>query len=138
MSRTYGTNVGNLSITESLTENLERMIHAMPARAAEALNVVGEETMEEAKRRTPVLTGHLRRSGLVHHASARDLSVRLTFGTEYAVFVHERTELRHRVGEAKFLENALAFTARFFAARIGNELLGRSFGAGSPGGVGNL
>lgn len=117
--------------------------------AARALNVVAEETMTEAKRRTPVDTGTLRRSGKVHkRATARSLTAEMSFGTEYGVFVHERTDVRHPTGEAKFLENAIKFTAGFFEERVANlireELPKRDTryqpgtGAGSPGGTGTL
>lgn len=129
---------------DTVSENLRRLAASVPVRAAQALNVVAEETMTDAKERTPVDTGTLKRSGLVfQHATPGRLSAGLSYGTEYAVYVHERTELRHRVGEAKFLERAIAFTARFFAERMANEIQfgGQTtggVGAGSPGGVGNL
>ena len=125
---------------EQVSDNLRRLAQSVPIRAAQALNVVAEETMTDAKERTPVDTGTLKRSGKVHqHATPRRLSAGLSYGTEYAVFVHERTELRHHVGEAKFLENAIKFTSMFFAERIMNEIkFDGGTGAGSPGGTGSL
>lgn len=103
--------------------NLRALTTRLPARAAQALNAVSEETMTDAKERTPVEFGTLRRSGMVaDHATARALQARLTFGTDYAVFVHENLNARHRVGEAKFLERAVQATARDFARRIGEEM----------------
>jgi len=87
--------------------------------AAVALNEIAETTMTDAKARTPVEFGVLKASGKVSdHATVRDLTARLTYGTEYAVFVHERTELRHRVGEAKFLERAVNKTAGTLARDV--------------------
>lgn len=125
---------------ENVSENLRRLAQRVPVRAAQALNIVAEETMTDAKERTPVDTGALMRSGKVHqYATPNRLSAGLSFGTEYAVFVHERTELRHRNGEAKFLENAVKFTSMFFAERITNEIrFEGGTGAGSPGGTGSL
>lgn len=87
-----------------------------PKTVAEELNAIAEITMTDAKERTPVEFGVLKGSGKVaKHASARKLEARLTYGTSYAVWVHERTELRHpRGGEAKFLERALNKTAATF------------------------
>ena len=126
---------------QRVSDNLRRLAHAVPTQAAQALNVVAEETMTDAKERTPVDTGTLRRSGKVHqHATPRRLAAELSFGTEYAVYVHEHTERRHANGEAKFLENAVKFTSRFFEARIANEIKlgGSGTGAGSFGSTGSL
>ena len=125
---------------ENVSENLRRLAQSVPLKAAHALNVVAEETMTDSKERTPVETGTLKRSGTVHqHATPMRLSAGLSYGTEYAVYVHERTELRHPVGEAKFLENAIKFTSMFFEERIANEIrFDGGTGAGSPGGTGSL
>lgn len=50
--------------------------------------------------RVPLDTGALRNSG-----QAVDGVV--SFGTDYAIYVHEILENHHPIGEAKFLENAL-------------------------------
>ena len=128
---------------EQISQNLRHLVQRVPAQAAQALNVVAEECMTDAKERTPVDTGTLKRSGKVHqHATPRRLAAGLSFATEYAVYVHERTELRHATGEAKFLENDIKFTSLFFAERIANEISvfqrGGGTGAGSPGGTGSL
>lgn len=106
-----------------VSDNLLQLVATLPAAAARALNVVAEETMTDAKQRTPVDTGTLRRSGKVHQPATPDvLSAGLSFGTDYAVYVHERTNLRHANGEAKFLEHAVQFTARYYEDRIANEM----------------
>lgn len=87
--------------------------------AAVAVNEVAEVTMTDARSRTPVRFGILKDSGKVsRHATARRLEADLTYGTEYAIWVHERTELRHSVGEAKFLEKALTKTAATFVGDV--------------------
>lgn len=104
--------------------SLLALVEQLPARAAVGLNEVAEETMTDAKQHTPVKFGTLKRSGTVHkHATAADLTAALSFGTEYAVFVHERTELRHTVGEAKFLEHALQRAALTMAEKIAAAIL---------------
>ena len=59
------------------------------------------------------------------------VSVGLGYGTDYAVYVHERTELHHDVGEAKFLEKAvqahLAGMANRVGARVRRETLTRKY-----------
>jgi hypothetical protein len=62
-----------------------------------------ELVKEEAVRRCPIDTGALRKSARV---KIRGNEGSINFGMDYAVYVHERLDLRHPVGEAKFLENA--------------------------------
>ncbi len=90
---------------------------------AVALNEIAEETMLDAKRRTPVDTGVLRDTGKVsRHATPRALRAELSYGTDYAVYVHERLNVRHKHGEPKFLERAVNETARTMAARLAEKL----------------
>lgn len=83
--------------------------------------------MTEAKRRTPVDTGKLRASGLVHEPErkGRNISVELTFGNEevdYAVPVHENLDAFHEVGQAKYLESTLKESAPHMKERLAKRL----------------
>ena len=60
----------------------------------------------DAARMTPVNVGILRASHYVAPPTRGGI-VEVGFGTDYAVPVHERTEVSHPVGEAKFLEKAV-------------------------------
>lgn len=111
-----------------VARNLRALVDRFPDLAAQGLNEQAELTMTDAKQNTPVEFGILKGSGKVSTFATRyKLAARLTFGTEYAVYVHERTELRHpRGGEAKFLEHAIqraaarlpSDVAAFIAARM--------------------
>lgn len=75
-----------------------------------ALYLEGEKIMAAAKRQTPVDTGVLRASGHVQKPKVDPGKITVTLGfggpaAPYAVYVHERTELRHHVGKAKYLED---------------------------------
>ncbi|OHD24750.1 MAG: hypothetical protein A2Y38_06020 [Spirochaetes bacterium GWB1_59_5] len=95
----------------------------VPSQVAVALNEVAEETMLDSKAHTPVDTGRLRASGHVSQmATASSLRAELSYGTDYAKFVHEHLRTRHKVGEAKFLENAVNRTAGDMAARLAEKL----------------
>lgn len=108
----------------SVEKSLRRLIEQIPDRAAQTLNAVAEETMTVSKDRTPVKTGRLKRSGNVSkHATAEDLSAELSYGTEYAVHVHERLDLRHTVGQAKFLESAVNEAVKVLGPRVAEDLL---------------
>ena len=83
-----------------------------------------EKIMTTAKRNTPVDTGTLRSSGMV---TARAKGVELSFGgaaSAYAVIVHENLAAYHRVGKAKFLEDAI----NEWVAGGGMAALGRAIG----------
>ncbi|MEM4167752.1 MAG: HK97 gp10 family phage protein [Candidatus Caldarchaeum sp.] len=70
--------------------------------------------LEDAKRRTPVRTGALRNSG--HIRSLDEDRFLIAFGgpaAPYAYYVHENLKARHRVGEAKYLEKAMANAQRY-------------------------
>lgn len=87
--------------------------------AAAALYEEGLGVDADMVPRIPVDTGILRASHYVAPPteSGNSIVVEVGVGTDYAAPVHERTEVRHAVGEAKFLERALA-------ARVGG-MMGR-------------
>ena len=110
--------------SSKVSARLLALANTFPQAAAVALNEVAEVTMTDAKERTPVQYGRLKASGNVAtYATTRSLRARLVFGTEYCVWVHERLELRHKVGEAKFLERAMSKTALTFAADIKAKIM---------------
>lgn len=83
-------------------------LSAAVRRAAVAgLRHAAEETRTYAVNITPKDRGHLRESAEVS-VDAGNLEAAISYNTPYAVYVHERTELNHKVGQAKFLETAIA------------------------------
>ena len=83
----------------------------------------GEEIMAESKRLVPVLTGALRASGHVLPVEDTPHGVKLTLAygnsaVKYAIYVHERVELRHPVGMARFLAVPVEIAADGMAGRI--------------------
>ena len=80
---------------------------------ASGIFLAANNIMTEAKERAPLDIGTLRGSGYVTlpETHGAEVVVELGFGgpaASYAVVQHERTELNHDVGEAKFLEKAVA------------------------------
>jgi hypothetical protein len=127
-------------ITQPVADRLRMLasVNGIERDAALALNLIAEETMTRSKELTPVDTGVLKRSGKVSvHAKPRSLRAELTYGTEYAVYVHEippppakspkGRSARHGVGQWKFLETAVNATARTLAQRMA-ELLRMTLG----------
>lgn len=98
-----------------------------PDKVAQALYMEAQIEMTEAKRRTPVDVtppllhpGLLRSTGRVHEPErhGRKISVTLSFGTDYAVYVHENLDAHHEVGQAKFLQSTLEESQPHMGARI--------------------
>ena len=119
----------------------------MKAAAAMALNEVSDETMLDSKGHTPVSPGGgtLRNSGKVSiYAVAYRLKTWLTYGTRYALYVHEippppqkspgGRSARHPHGEWKYLEHAVNRTARKMATRVAEKMRAILGGASSRGG----
>lgn len=82
-------------------------------------------------KRTPVDKGHLKLSGLGHSkllASAPNGAMGYTTNTaDYAIYVHERLDLKHTVGEAKFLEKAVNEIKPKIEKKFGAELRSEMF-----------
>lgn len=101
---------------------------------ATALYIEHELIMTVAKERCPVLTGALRASGQVHQSTITSDGVTSIGGfgntaVEYAVYVHERLDLRHPVGQAKYYESAAMNAVPGMADRL-TERLRRVLGLG--------
>lgn len=107
---------------------LAGIVQNLPQRAAAALYQEAEAIMAIAKTRTPVDTGALRASGYTAppDVSGDTISVELGFGgaaSEYAVFVHERFDLKHAPGTGpKFLEDPLKEAAPGLADRLAKRI----------------
>ncbi|SOD72722.1 bacteriophage HK97-gp10 putative tail-component [Jatrophihabitans sp. GAS493] len=70
----------------------------------EALDRAGERIRAVAAERTPVDTGHLVGSAEVTVSTDE---VAITYPGPYARYQHERLDLHHETGQAKFLESAI-------------------------------
>lgn len=81
----------------------------------------GNRIAKDSVRRTPKDTGALRESIYVRPPRVGDTSTEIGYSAPYAVFVHERTELRHPVGQAKFLQAAINAARSGGLARIGRD-----------------
>jgi hypothetical protein len=65
-----------------------------------------EDLLSVSVEQAPVKTGNLRGSASLEINKAPGvLKARLGYGAEYAIYVHERLEVAHPVGKAKFLED---------------------------------
>jgi hypothetical protein len=74
--------------------------------AVRAVNKAANHTIGQAQKLAPVDTGALKASGTALPAENNDGQITATIGfnTDYAAAVHERLDLYHKQGQAKFLE----------------------------------
>lgn len=98
----------------------------LPAVAA-ILNQEHEQIMAVAKERTPVEFGNLKNSGFVAPPELRGSVVVSEGGfggpaVNYAIPVHERLDVNHTVGQAKFYESAMLEAANGMETRLGAAL----------------
>lgn len=109
---------------------VEPMGRALRTATIESIYDEAERIIMDAKRRTPVDTGALKSTGRVERDGA---TVTMRFGgratngkiVRYAVYVHEVTWYKHKVGEAKFLENAINAARRGLDARVAESIQAR-------------
>ncbi len=88
------------------------LIREFPREAARSLFLEARKIQKVSMKRTPVETGVLRASHDTEKPTQRAglIETKITVGgaaSAYAVPVHFRDELKHRVGQARFLESAL-------------------------------
>jgi hypothetical protein len=108
--------------------NLKDFRDKFPERMAEAQLEEARIELKEAKRRTPVDTGDLRRSGAIAQTIKKTragtmVSTDIFFDMPYAIFVHEDLEANHpNGGQAKFLESVLNESAPHMAERLARRL----------------
>lgn len=89
---------------------------------AGSLYLEGTEVMRVSQRRVPVKTGTLKRTGYVAPPrNPNNPTVEVGYGTKYAIHVHERTDVRHRNGQAKYLFSVIDETRSGYEKRIGKR-----------------
>jgi len=113
--------------TKELQRALEKLGKRALSEAGKALYAEAELIMTESKEQCPVDTGTLRGTGHVEQpkAEGRQVWVEMGYGgpaAPYAVYVHERTELRHKVGKAKYLEDPVKAAAPKLPMRLARRL----------------
>lgn len=107
---------------------MSRLALRFPPSVAEAITEEARETLDNAKARTPFVTGNLRDSGRIEVGiDPAGITVEVKFGgaeAPYAVFVHEDLSAEHPIGQAKFLETAAAEQEHGFGTRVAARMRG--------------
>lgn len=100
-------------------KNLEKLALKFPDAVGAALYEEGLEVQRLSVLRTPVDTGRLRASAYTAPpVNDGGPVVKVAYGTDYSLYVHERTEAHHETGQSKFLESAANERASGFAERV--------------------
>jgi hypothetical protein len=93
-----------LSGDRELQRVLQRLMREAPDATADAVLEEAHALEAESVPLVPVKFARLRNSRFVQLKRGKNPEATVGYDTEYAVHVHERTELRHPVGQAKFLQ----------------------------------
>jgi|TARA_Y100000310_G_scaffold7603_1_gene8333 hypothetical protein len=104
--------------SDKVLAELKRLKKECPLATKDALREDLFELEAASVPLVPVATGRLRNARTVVVRGIIDPEALLSYNTAYAVYVHERLDLRHPVGEAKFLEKPFKRRAKNFPLRM--------------------
>jgi len=98
--------------TDAVKAYLLNMAAITPRKVEAAVYQVGNQALTESKKRVPVDTGDLKRSGQIDEpvVSANQISVRMGYGdtaVDYALIVHEDTTANHPNGQSHYLSSVI-------------------------------
>jgi hypothetical protein len=105
-----------VSGASAITEAIQRVLEQAPGAVQVGLLVEGTRIAADAVQRCPVDSGELRASVFVKPTAGHGVEV--GFSAPHAAYVHERTDLHHDEGEAKFLEKAKNAAASTLASDV--------------------
>ena len=92
-------------------QNLESIVNDLPNRTMKGIEKAMGIIYDDSQPRVPVDTGALKRSGVIQEVDGgfkiKYHSENPKNGYNYAVIQHENTSFKHRVGQAKYLEDAI-------------------------------
>jgi len=116
-----------LTGTEAVKAYLLNVATITPKKAAAAVYQVGNEALTESKKRTPVDTGDLKRSGQIDApvVSGNEISVRMGYGdtaVDYALIVHENTTANHPSGQHHYLSSVIDELRPDFLSKVEERL----------------
>lgn len=112
-----------VDITQVL-KGLQEFDQRVMTAAVGGVDAFGEHVIGDGQELAPVDTGDLKASGTTLPAEVEGNNIRKTIGfnTDYAAAVHERLDVHHEEGEAKYLETALRNNAPKFPEFVANHV----------------
>lgn len=105
---------------KQIMANLEKERRRIDRVTKRALREKGEQIGSDSDALAPVSSGKLVNSRKI---TATEDSVTIEYTAPYALEVHERTDVHHAVGEAKFLEKAVDKHRPTFTEDVGELAL---------------
>lgn len=100
-----------------LKRELRKLERFVPDAVQKALVEEALDIFAESQVQVPVDTGRLQDSGVVGELVGRP-GVVIAYGTDYALPVHERMDVNHTTGNAKFLEGPFLAAASGMVSRL--------------------
>ena len=115
----------DLSGERGVQKALDTLRKDAPKAFAGALHQNAMDIRRVSAQKTPVDTGHLRRSWVATSPDIQEFEISVIIGytAHYALWVHERTEVSHDPGEAKFLEKAINEEAADFDIKLAKRAM---------------
>jgi hypothetical protein len=110
---------------QTVRPNIQRIAKNSPREFADATYEEYKIEFGESQKLVPVLTGELKGSGRIDPPviQGKKISVRISYNTEYAIYVHEDLEAFHpNGGQAKYLEQPLRQSAPSMPGRIARRV----------------
>ncbi|MGE5609000.1 MAG: HK97 gp10 family phage protein [Bacillota bacterium] len=109
-----------------LLQGLGKLREQKLAAASRGLSRYAAITVGESQELCPVKTGALQASGTWGEVERHGYTLTITIGhnTDYAAAVHERLDLHHEQGQAKYLETAIRQRAPGLAPYVAEEIKG--------------
>lgn len=103
---------------------LKKLEARYPVAFGKALSIEAHEIFADSQQEVPVLSGRLRDSAvIVEDLGGTSQNVRVGYGAEYAVIVHEDLDAAHSTGKAKFLQDPFNKRRSSMARRIAKSTL---------------
>ena len=90
---------------KELKRNLKGATRKYRSATLAAVYEEAQGTMDMSQRQVPIDTGELKDSAFVTKPTLSNPIVVMGYSADHAVPVHERLEVRHPIGKAKFLED---------------------------------
>lgn len=104
--------------------DMSKVKKSIESEGKKGIKKAAETLLKDSNARVPADTGKLKKSGRVKTGSS-GMNASVEYTSEYAVFQHENTRLKHKNGgEAKFLEKTLKENKEKYARIIADEIKG--------------
>jgi len=109
---------------KEVLDGLNKAAIKYPEATGAALFEEGEAIKAASIQLVPVDTGRLRSTAYTSppREGSHGPEVKVSYGTKYAVPVHERMESHHTVGQAKYLEQPATAAMAGFAGRLAKRI----------------